>query len=438
MQCDSPQLTIRANLAMNCGSSFMNDVAKKNQQIDLSGRMELFKGGSSDVFDKAYRFVEADMIRQFGIYPYYQTIDRNEGAEAIIEGKTVIMLGSNNYLGLTIHPEVREAACEAIRKYGTSLTGSRLLNGTHVLHEKLEKALSDFFGTESCLVFATGYQANLGVLTALMTENSITILDKANHASIYDAARLAKGRVEYFRHNDTQDLERLLKTLPDDVGKLIVVDGVFSMEGDVADLPALVSLAKKYRCRLVVDDAHGVGIIGTGGRGTVSHYQLEGDVDLIIGTFSKSLASVGGFVVGPEKVIDFIRHFGRSILFSASLPPASVAAAHQALDILQREPERVQRVQQNGHYMRENLRAMGFDTGLSTTPVIPIMIGDEVKGLTMWRELLNEGVYVNAVLYPAVPRDRAMLRTSYTSEHTRDHLDRALAIFKKIKTKHNL
>ncbi|MBU0504427.1 pyridoxal phosphate-dependent aminotransferase family protein [bacterium] len=398
--------------------------------------MDYFYKGSKDVFKKAYDFVEADMIRQLNIYPYYQTIDYNEGPKCIIEGKEVIMLGSNNYLGLTTHPEVRQAAMDAINEYGTSLTGSRLLNGTHKLHLKLEEDLAAFFNKESCLVFSTGYQANIGVLSALISKSNLLIMDKMDHASIYDGYKVSRGDVISFKHNDMEDLDNVLASADKDVGKLIMVDGVFSMEGDVAKLDDLVALKQKYNTRLVVDDAHGVGVIGPGGRGTAHHYGLQDHVDLIVGTFSKSLASVGGFVVGNYKVVDFIKHYGRSIVFSASIPPASTAAANKALDILKREPERVERVQENSRYMRENLVSHGFDVGGSETPIVPIVVGNEILALTLWRELLDLGVYVNSVVYPAVPRDRAVLRTSYTSEHKREDLDKALEALVTLKKKH--
>lgn len=398
--------------------------------------MSLFSKGGKDVFSKAHDLVEADMARQMGIYPYYLPIDRNEGPVAIIDGKEVIMLGSNNYLGLTIHPEVREAAVQAIRDYGTSMTGSRLLNGTSKLHQELEGDLAEFFGKEASLVFTTGYQANLGVISALINEGAALVMDKGDHASIYDAARLSKGEARGYKHNDLADLSQVLESINSETGKLVIVDGVFSMEGDVVDLPGVERVVHKAGARLAVDDAHGVGILGPGGRGTAHHFGLQDKIDLMIGTFSKTLASIGGFVAGEAKVVDFIRHFGRSILFSASLPPASTAAAKKALEILKREPERVERVNQNGRYMRENLKSLGFDIGVSETPIVPIVVGDEILALTIWRELLDNGIYVNAVLYPAVQRDRALLRTSYTSEHTREHLDLALEIFAKMKKKH--
>lgn len=413
-----------------------SNLAEEVKSPTLEGRMELFSKGGKDVFSKAFDFLEADMARQMNIYPCYLPIERNDGPVCLIKGKEVIMLGSNNYLGLTVHPEVRQAAMDAIRDFGTSLTGSRLMNGTHRLHEELERDLADFFGKPSCLVFATGYQANLGVLSALITNGTQLIMDKADHASIYDGSRLAKGDVVGYKHNDMEDLEKVLSQSEPNIGKMIMVDGVFSMEGDLAKLPEIQKLAQKYQARLVVDDAHGIGVVGPGGYGTSHHYGISEKVDLIVGTFSKTLASVGGFVAGEEKVIDFIRHYGRSIVFSASAPPASVAAAKAALAILKREPERVERVKANGHYMRENLKSLGFDIGRSETPIIPIIVGDEILTLTLWRELLDAGIYVNAILYPAVPKDKALLRTSYTSEHTRDQLDCALDRLSELKKKH--
>jgi 8-amino-7-oxononanoate synthase len=410
---------------------------EENTQPNLQDSMGYLHKGSKDVFQKAYDFVEADFIRGMNIYPYYQTIDSNEGTHCIIEGKEVIMLGSNNYLGLTTHPEVRQASMDAVNEYGTSLTGSRLLNGTHKLHLKLEKDIAEFFGKETSLVFATGYQANIGVLSALISKGQMLVMDKYDHASIYDSSKLAKGDAVQFKHNDMGDLEKVLSGIDNDVGKMIMIDGVFSMEGDLAPLDSIVKLKNKYNTRLVVDDAHGVGVVGPGGRGTAHHFGVEKDVDLIVGTFSKSLASVGGFVTGDEKIIDFIKHYGRSIVFSASLPPASVAAANAALDVLKREPERVERVQYNAGYMKKNLVDLGFDVGDSETPIIPIIVGDEILSLTLWRELLDLGVYVNSVVYPAVPRGRAVLRTSYTSEHKKEDLDKALEALVTLKKKHN-
>jgi 8-amino-7-oxononanoate synthase len=403
----------------------------------ITSRYGLLKNTERDILKKAFDFQSVDLLKSLRCYPYYQTIDQNEGPEAIINGEKVIMMGSNNYLGLTIHPEVRQAAMDAIQHYGTSLTGSRLLNGTHQLHIDLEKELATFLGKEAALVFTTGYQANLGVISALIGENDYLILDKFNHASITDGAALSKGKTVYYPHNDMQALEKILQDLPADAGKMIMMDGVFSMEGDLCNLPAIVALAEKYGARVTVDDAHATGVIGYAGRGTADHFGVTDKVDLIVGTFSKSLASVGGFVAGDAKVIDFIRHFGRSVLFSASLPPASVAAALKALEIMAKEPERVERLAYNASYMREKLVDLGFNIGHTVTPIVPIIVGNDMLALRLWRELLDAGIYVNSVIYPAVAKNQALLRTSYTSEHTQEHLDKALQILTAFKAKHN-
>ncbi len=426
---------------MNTAQQQKNNVINNMSlnQENFNNRHKLLKQkGQPDIFSKAYQFIQVEIAKQSNCYPYYKTIDQNEGPVAIIDGKECVMLGSNNYLGLTIHPEVRKAAVEAIEKYGTSLTGSRLLNGTHILHEQLENKLAEFLGKEDALVFTTGYQANLGLISALVGKYDTLIMDKMNHASIYDGSKLAKGNCITFEHNDMMDLEIKLNGLPENTGKLIIIDGLFSMEGDICPLPEIVRLAKKYNARVAVDDAHAVGILGECGKGTSHHYGLEKEIDLVVGTFSKTLASVGGFVAGEKKVVELIKHFGRSVVFSASLPPASAAAALKALEIMQREPDRVERVNMNADYMRERLVNLGYDVGVSETPVIPIMIGNEITTLQMWKELLNEGVYVNCVLHPAVPRDESLLRTSYTSEHTRDHLDKALKVFERLKKKYRI
>ncbi len=407
-------------------------------QKSLSNRYKKNSGeGHDDAFKKAYDFDSSALLKQLNCYPYYQTIDQNEGPEAIVNGKLCTMLGSNNYLGLTIDKRVRNAAIKATDDFGTSLTGSRLLNGTHKIHLELEAELATFLNKESALVFTTGYQANIGVTTALIGENDYLIMDRFNHASITDGANLAKGTNVTYKHNDMADLEKTLQDIPQGKGKVIMFDGVFSMEGDVCDLPNIVKLAKKYNARVIVDDAHGIGVIGEAGRGTANHFNLEDDVDLISGTFSKALASVGGFVAGDKKVIERIKHFGRSIIFSASLPPASAAAALEALRIMQKEPERVARLNENAKYMREKLVEHGFNIGHTTTPIVPIIVGADMTALNLWRELLDEGIYVNSVIYPAVAQNQALLRTSYTSEHTREHLDKAIDILCKMKKKHN-
>jgi 8-amino-7-oxononanoate synthase len=388
----------------------------------------LVETSDQDVFAKATRFTDVAFLRQHEIYPYYQPVENSQSTTARIGGRDCIMLGSNDYLGLTAHPEVRQAAADAALEFGSSLTGSRLLNGTHILHERLEQELASFFDKPAGLVFTTGYQANLGVLSALVGSHDYVISDWSNHASIFDGIKLCKGKVVPFRHSDMDSLERKIAELPRDAGKLIIVDGVFSMEGDLCRLPDIIRIAAQFHARVVVDDAHGVGVHGPGGRGTAHHFGLVEQTDLIVGTFSKSLASIGGFVVGQPAVIDFIRHFGRSVLFSASMPPASAAAALKSLEILRREPERAERVQDNARYLRDALIDAGLRIGPSESPIIPIQIGDELATLQLWRKLLDNGVYVNAVLAPAVPRNGSLLRLSCSSEHTREHLDRAISV----------
>ena len=385
-----------------------------------------------DIFEKCARFIEADQVKKQGLYPYFRPIASAEDTEVIIEGKKVLMFGSNNYLGLTVHPKVKEAAQKAIEKYGTGTCGSRFLNGTLEIHLELERKLAKFMNKERALVFSTGYQTNLGTISALAGKEDVVITDKWDHASIIDGTRLSFGEIRRFKHNDMNDLERVLKSIPDSKGKLIVVDGLFSMEGDIADLPGIVELAKKYDARLMVDDAHAIGVLGKNGRGTAEHYGLEEEVDLVMGTFSKSFASLGGFIAGRDYVINYIQHFARSLIFSASMPPANVAAVSAALDIIINEPERRQKLWDNTKKMLEGLRGMGYDTGLSETPVIPVIIGDDMKTFMFWRALLDNGVYVNPVISPAVPPGRQLLRISMMATHTDEQIDRALEIFEKL------
>jgi 8-amino-7-oxononanoate synthase len=376
-----------------------------------------------------------------GLFPYFIPIDQAEGPEAIIDGKHYIMIGSNNYLGLTIHPKVKEAACAAVHKYGTSCTGSRFLNGTLHMHIELEEKLAAYVGQEAALVYSTGFQVNLGSIPAVMDQNDIIITDKDVHASIVDGVRQAKVQknvqTRFFKHNDTADLEKILKSLPEESGKLVIVDGVYSMGGDIAPLPALIPVCKAYGARLFCDDAHSLGVLG-GGKGTGFHFGLEKSVDLVMGTFSKSFASVGGFLAGRKDVISWIQVFSRPFIFSASLPPANVAAVLACLEIVQAEPERVERLLKNGDRMRTELRGMGYNIGPSETPIIPIVIGDQFNTLRAWKVLFEAGVYTNVVLPPAVPPEFSLLRTSYMATHTDEQLDRVLEIFKKVKSQLHL
>ena len=381
-----------------------------------------------DIFEKCYNYTYAKEFMASGYYPYFIAMQGNEGSEAIFQGRRLIMCGSNNYLGLTIHPKVRQAAIEAIECYGTSCTGSRFLNGTLELHEQLEHDLAEWVGKKAALVFSTGMQVNLGTISSLVNRNDVVILDKDDHASIVDGARLGWGKVKRYKHNDMHDLERVLDGIPKDEGKLVVVDGLFSMEGDIAPLPEITRLCKQYGARLMVDDAHALGVLG-GGKGTAAQFGLTDDVDLIMGTFSKSLASVGGFIAGDEDVIHYIKHHARSLIFSASIPPANAATALAALHVMQEEPERVKRVNEIGDFMRMNYKNLGFNTGNSETPIIPIFIGDDRRAAIIWKALFEAGVYVNMVVSPAVPEGKQLLRTSYMAIHTDEQLNKVLDIF---------
>jgi 8-amino-7-oxononanoate synthase len=390
-----------------------------------------------DIFKKCFDFEDARQAKAAGVYPYFLPLDRNEGTEIVYEGRRIIMCGSNNYLGLTANPRVRESAIDAIKKYGTSCTGSRFLNGNMTIIEDLERDLADWVGMDSALIFSTGMQVNLGTISALVGRGDIVILDKEDHASIYDGARLSHGKIERFRHNDVEHLERVLKSLPDSGGRLLVVDGLFSMEGDIAPLPEIIPLCQQYGVRLMVDDAHAMGVLG-GGRGTAAHFGITEGVDLIMSTFSKSFASIGGFVAGQADVIDYIKHVARSLIFSASIPPANVATAHMALNIMREEPQLVEQVNKNGRFMREGLKALGFDIGTSESPIVPIIIGDDLLTFKTWRDLFDAGVFVNPVISPATAPGRQLLRTSYMATHTQSQLEQVLEVFEKIGKQNDL
>ena len=384
-----------------------------------------------DLFTKCHNFEDVALLREAGTYPYFIPLDRSEGTEVIYEGRRIIMCGSNNYLGLTTNPKVREAAKNAIDLYGTSCTGSRFLNGNMTIIEDLERELAEWVGKEAALVFSTGMQVNLGTISALVSKDDIVILDKEDHASIVDGARLSTGKIERFRHNDVGHLERVLKSLPADSGKLLVVDGLFSMEGDIAPLPEIIPLCEKYGVRLMVDDAHGIGVLGDG-HGTAAHFGVTDQVDLIMATFSKSFVSIGGFVAGDFPVIDYIKHHARSLIFSASIPPANTATVLAALQVMREEPQMVAALKANGDFMREGFKALGFNIGHSVTPIVPIIIGDNELTFKMWRDLFEAGVFVNPVIAPATAPGRQLLRTSYMATHTRPQLERVLEIFAKV------
>ncbi len=386
---------------------------------------------TADIFDKCFRFTRAKELMDAHLYPYFRVIESAQDPEVMIGGRKMIMVGSNNYLGLTNDPRVKERVIEAVKKYGSGCAGSRFLNGTLDIHVKLEEKLARFIRKDAALVFSTGFQVNLGVISALVGKDDVVIIDKMDHASIIDGCRLTHGDVVKFRHNDMKDLERVLRD-HDGRKKLIVVDGVFSMEGDIVDLPGVVKLAKQYGARVMVDDAHGIGVLGRTGRGTAEHFGLEEEVDLIMGTYSKSLASIGGFIAGSEQVIHFIKHFARALIFSASPPPASVAAVDAALDIIDNEPERIARLWKNTHKMLDGFRALGFVTGPSETPIIPVIVGKSETAFTMAMMLQEEGVFVNVAISPAVPEGKALIRTSYMATHSDEQLDRVLAAFRSV------
>lgn len=385
-----------------------------------------------DLFDKCYQFTEAKEVMALGIYPYFRPIELSQETVARMDGREVIMIGSNNYLGLTHHPRVIQAAREALERYGSSCTGSRFLNGTLTLHEELEHRLARFVGKEAALVFSTGFQVNLGVISSLVGRNELTITDREDHASIVDGCRLSFGKNVKFPHADMGALEEILAANVDRP-KLIIVDGVFSMGGDIANLPAIVDLAARYNARLLVDDAHGIGVVGPTGRGTAEHWGVVDRVDLIMGTFSKSFASLGGFIAGDEQVIHYVKHHSRSFIFSASMPPASVAAAMAALEVLEEEPHRVTRLQAIATRMRHGFAGLGFDTGTSETAIIPIKVGLGLLGtFRFWKALVEAGVFTNPVIPPAVAPNDELLRTSYMATHEDHQLDYVLEAFSKV------
>ncbi|MDI6869254.1 MAG: pyridoxal phosphate-dependent aminotransferase family protein [Coprothermobacterota bacterium] len=391
--------------------------------------MDLFKKCTHS--EPNHLLSEAKLAINTGYYPYFLPLEDTEGTEVVINGRKLLMLGSNNYLGLTTHPKVKEAAIKAIKRYGTSCTGSRFMNGTLALHKELEEKLAVFLNKEDAIVFSTGYQTNVGTISALIGKDDIAIVDKEDHASIIDGCKMSYGRIKRFRHNDMTDLEEALASCPSDSGVLVIVDGIFSMAGDIAPLPEIVTLCKKYGARLMVDDAHSIGVLGDHGRGTANHFRLDKEVDIIMGTFSKSFASLGGFIASSKDVIFYIQHTARSFIFSASMSPANAASALAALEIMQEEPERIERLWKISNKMREGLKSLGFDTGTSCTPVIPIYIGDRWKTLYMWKELFDLGVYCNPVLPPGVAPNQSLLRTSYMATHTEEQIGRALEIFEK-------
>lgn len=385
-----------------------------------------------DLFRKCYDFTRADEIKALGLYPYFRPIEANEGPVVQIEGRKVIMAGSNNYLGLTSHPKVKEAAIKAVEKYGTGCSGSRYLTGTLDLHIELEEKLAKFFKSEAVLLFSTGYQTAQGIIPTLVQRGDYVISDKDNHACIIAGNLMAKGATAEFvryKHNDMEDLERVIKKLPADAGKLVVSDGVFSTGGEIVDLIHLNSIAKKYGARILIDDAHAVGVIGKGGRGSASEFGLESEIDMTMGTFSKTFASLGGFVSGEAKVINYIKHHSPALIFSASPTPSSVAAALAALEVLEAEPERVTKLISNANKMRIGLKKVGFTVLEGRTAIVPVIVGNDEIAFKMWKMLYDAGVFVNVFISPGVPPGRQMMRTSYMATHEESHLNQILEIF---------
>jgi len=403
-------------------------VEKEMSDIETGKKMR-----SSSIFNKVDNYMAADMVRAQGVYPYFREIISEQDTEVLLKGgKKVLMLGSNSYLGLTNHEEVKRASIEAIEKYGSGCAGSRFLNGTLDIHQILEKELAEFVGMEDALLYSTGFQVNQGVISALISRHDYVILDSYNHASIIDGARLSRGIVCKYQHNSIEDLERVLEKIPAEKGKLIVTDGVFSMEGDVANLPGIVELAEKYSASVMVDDAHGIGVMGKRGEGTSAHFGLTDKVDLIMGTFSKSLASIGGFIASDSKTIDYLKHHSRALIFSASMAPSSAASALAALRLMKKEPERLEQLWYNTELMRSGLDELGFDTGDSETPVIPVMVGDFEKVFVMCKRLEDEGIFINPVVPPAVPPTGSLIRISLMANHTEQQIKFALSKMEKV------
>jgi 8-amino-7-oxononanoate synthase len=388
---------------------------------------------AGDIFAKCGRYTAAREMIDRGLYPYFQPIESSEDTEVVIRGERKIMVGSNNYLGLTHHPVVLDRAREALYRYGTGCTGSRFLNGTLDLHEELEHRLAALMGAESALVFSTGYQTNLGVISALATRGTVVVHDRLNHASLLDGAQLASGELVRYAHNDMTALRRALERNAGGAGGMLIsTDGVFSMEGNIVDLPTVLDLAEEFGARVLVDDAHSVGVLGARGGGTGEHFGVQDRVDLTMATFSKSFASIGGAVAGPESVIHYLKHHARPLIFSASMPPSAVATVLACLDVMEAEPERRETLWSNADYLRNGLTELGFDTGVSETPIIPVTTGDIEHTFVFWRELYDGGVFTNPVLPPAVPESACRLRTSVMATHTTDQLDRVLDAFARV------
>ncbi|MCD4817519.1 MAG: pyridoxal phosphate-dependent aminotransferase family protein [Candidatus Cloacimonetes bacterium] len=382
--------------------------------------------------DKCKEFTAAKEIMELGNYPYFRIISSEQDTEVIVNGKKMLMLGSNSYLGLTNHPRVIEAAQKATKKYGTGCAGSRFLNGTLDIHIELESELAKLVGKDASLVFAAGYMANLGAISAMISKGEYIITDKYDHASILDGCKLSDGKMLRYNHNNIDHLKTVLQKRVNGANSLIVVDGIFSMEGDIADIPNIVKIAKKYDAGIMVDEAHSIGVLNKDGAGATAYFNETENVDLIMGTFSKSLASIGGFIAGSHDLIHFMKHHARSLIFSASLPPASAASVLEALKIMKEEPERIEKLWKNTNYMAKEFKNLGYNTGSSCTPIIPLHVGNMTNAFNIWKQLDNEGVFINPVVPPAVPPNDTLIRTSFMANHTIDQLDIALEKFEKI------
>ncbi|MEW6138942.1 MAG: aminotransferase class I/II-fold pyridoxal phosphate-dependent enzyme [Thermodesulfobacteriota bacterium] len=386
----------------------------------------------TDLFEKCYSFGRDREALSMGIYPFFKAIEKLDGTHVTVNGRDLIMVGSNNYLGLTTHPKVREAAMKALREYGTSCSGSRFLNGTLELHEKLEAALAEFMGKEAAQVFSTGFQTNQGVIAPLIGRSDTVVIDRLVHASIVDGVRLAFGKVRRFKHNDIESLRRNLEASADSSGILVIVDGVYSMEGDLAPLPEIVGTCKEFGARIMVDDAHGIGVLGKTGRGALEHFGVTDDVDLVMGTFSKSFASLGGFVAGDARVISYIKHHSRALIFSAAMPPSALAAVLAALEVIQTEPEIRQRLWENTEFLLRSVQSLGFETGPTQTPIVPIIVGDDIRAALLWKMLFDEGLFTNCVVAPGVPQGQQRIRMCLMATHTREDLEKVVDILARV------
>jgi 8-amino-7-oxononanoate synthase len=386
----------------------------------------------TDLFDKCYAFDRDREAVEMGLYPYFKAISRLAGPHVTVDGRDMIMVGSNNYLGLTTHPRVKAAALEALQEFGTSCSGSRFLNGTLEMHEKLETSLAEFTGKEAAQIFSTGFLTNQGVISPLIGRSDTVVIDRLVHASIVEGVRLAFGKVRRFKHNDIESLRKNLEVCSDSKGILVVVDGVYSMEGDITPLPPIVEACKDYGARIMVDDAHGLGVLGPNGRGTLEHFGLTDDVDLVMGTFSKSFASLGGFVAGDARVISYIKHHSRALIFSAAMPPSAIAAAQAALDVIKSEPEIRENLWRNTRFLMDAVVGLGFDTGPTETPIVPLIVGDDIRAAYFWKRLFEEGLFTNCVLAPGVQEGSQRIRMCLMATHTMEDLEKVVEICSRV------